>query len=148
MLAHKCVPQLSHFVGNSEFACTYMKYNIALFIILCLFVGALLMVVFLTSFLQLKRVLISISLFLIVMFITESSSYHDYQEIRMQEHVQKLGIGYVSDFLPLSHLFYIYLHSHTHTHSLSHSLSFFSLIISILFVLVYMYRFQGQSGLC
>ncbi|XP_019861713.1 PREDICTED: probable DNA helicase MCM9, partial [Amphimedon queenslandica] len=25
----------------------------------------------------------------------ESSSYHDYQEIRMQEHVQKLGIGYI-----------------------------------------------------
>uniref|UniRef100_A0A1X7TGJ5 MCM C-terminal AAA(+) ATPase domain-containing protein n=1 Tax=Amphimedon queenslandica TaxID=400682 RepID=A0A1X7TGJ5_AMPQE len=46
---------------------------------MCLFVGALLMVVFLTSFLQLK----------------ESSSCHDYQEIRMQEHVQKLGIGYI-----------------------------------------------------
>uniref|UniRef100_A0A1X7TDP4 MCM C-terminal AAA(+) ATPase domain-containing protein n=1 Tax=Amphimedon queenslandica TaxID=400682 RepID=A0A1X7TDP4_AMPQE len=28
----------------------------------------------------------------------ESSSYHDYQEIRMQEHVQKLGIGYKSFF--------------------------------------------------
>ncbi|XP_019859736.1 PREDICTED: DNA helicase MCM9-like, partial [Amphimedon queenslandica] len=33
--------------------------------------------------------------FLTITFITESSSCHDYQEIRMQEHVQKLGIGYI-----------------------------------------------------
>ena len=52
--------------------------------------------VVLTSFLLFKKVwscLISVPFILLII---ESSHYHDYQEIRVQEYVQKLGIGYVS----------------------------------------------------
>ena len=70
--------------------------EVTCYIYLTLIFRCQLMVVLLTSFLLFKKVwscLISVPFILLII---ESSRYHDYQEIRVQEHVQKLGIRYVS----------------------------------------------------